>query len=64
MLWFANEPLEAHPKAFVLVCVGATGLLIGELALVGAADAELHASLEPQASVLVQPLKVFVGGCV
>jgi hypothetical protein len=52
ILWFANDvPPEPHPKSPLLVCIGA-GLLSGGLVF-----AELHASFDPQASVLFHPLK-------
>jgi hypothetical protein len=52
ILWFASDvPPEPHPKSPLLVCIGA-GLLSGGLVF-----AELHASFDPQASLLFHPLK-------
>lgn len=55
MLSLANEPVEAQPNGEDVDWNDAGCLLIGGL-LAGAVDAEPHASLEPQASVLLQAL--------
>lgn len=57
-LWAANDPLaEPHPKSFELVCSGGAAV-----DAVGAESGVDHASLEPQASLLVpHPLLVGVG---
>ena len=64
MLWLAKEPPEAHPNAFELVCGDNVGLGIGGLTLAGPEDGVLHASLDPQASVLFQPVEAAADGLV
>jgi hypothetical protein len=57
VLWFVSEPPDPHPKSLALACTGGGCLVTGEVTLAGPLEEELHASFEPQASVLFQPLK-------